>query len=157
MTTDTVMRDEDRAWYDLARALRVASSDLAAAPGIDYARLAERVQTSVRDPEEAVMAAALRGAGHVRPDPVEARLSRLSGRPLTVLRWLRGFGPALDFLAADRVREKRGVLLDALASAVATREDVQRWVVSGREADARRRWARLRLREAWAAWYGEPW
>ena len=60
MTTDTVMRDEDRAWYDLARALRVVSSDLAAAPGIDYARLAERVQTSVRDPEEAVMAAALR-------------------------------------------------------------------------------------------------
>lgn len=154
MTTDTTTRDEDRAWYDLARALRVVSSDLAAAPSV---RLAERVQSSVRDYEGAVMAAALRGAGHARPDPVEARLSRLSGRPLTVLRWLRSYGPALEFLAADRVREKRGVLLDDLASAVATIEDRQRWIASGRETAARRQWARLRLREAWAAWYGETW
>ena len=152
-------RDQDRRWYELARELRTITPDLAGAPGIDYARLANRVQSSTADPEAAMLAAALRGAGHVRPDPVEARLSRIEGRPLKVLRWLRGYGPALEWLAADMVEAHRGTLLDALAqmSGIATKEEAQRWEVSQRAADARRSWARLRLREAWSAWYGRAW
>lgn len=152
-------RDEDRAWFDLVRELRTATPDAPGPAGIDYEAAARRVQCSPSSPEDAMIAQALRGAGHVRADPVEARLRALTGRPLAVLRWLRGYGPALDWLAADRVAEKRGALLDALATGggVATVEEVQRWHASGRQVDARRQWARLRLREAWAAWFGRAW
>ena len=152
-------RDEDRAWYDLARELRTATPDAPGPAGIDYEAAARRVQCSPSSPEDAMIAQAMRGAGHVRADPVEARLRTLTGRPLAVLRWLRAFGPALQWLAADVVAEKRGQLLDALATGggVATVEEVQRWHASGRAVDARRQWARLRLREAWAAWFGRAW
>lgn len=152
-------RDEDHAWYDLARDLRVVSADAPGPAGIDYERAAHRVQCSPSSPEDAMIAQAMRGAGHVRADPVEARLRTLSGRPIAVLRWLRAFGPALEWLAADAIAEKRGALLDALATGggVATVEEVQRWHASGRVVDARRQWARLRLREAWAAWFGRAW
>lgn len=152
-------RDEDRAWYALAFALRAVAPDAPGPAGIDYEAAARRVQCSPSSPEDAMIAQAMRGAGHVRADPVEARLRTLTGRPLLVLRWLRAFGPALEWLAADLVDEKRGALLDALATGggVATAEEARRWHVSGRQADARRQWARLRLREAWAAWYGRAW
>lgn len=161
-------RDEDRAWYALAFALRAVAPDAPGPAGIDYEAASRRVQSSRSSPEDAMIAQAMRGAGHVRADPVEARLRTLTGRPLAVLRWLRAFGPALDWLAADRVAEKRADLLDALAltSGAATTEEVQRWAAAGtggkRRAgstatDGRRAWARLRLREAWAAWFGEAW
>lgn len=152
-------RDEDRAWYDLARELRTATPDAPGPAAIDYVAAANRVQCSPSSPEDAMIAQALRGAGHVRADPVEARLRTLTGRPLAVLRWLRAFGPALEWLAADVVAEKRGALLDALATGggVATVEEVQRWHASGHAVDARRRWARLRLREAWTAWFERAW
>jgi hypothetical protein len=152
-------RSEDRAWYDLALDLRVVTPDAMGPPGIDYERCAVRVQSSPSDPEDAMLAAAQRGAGHVRRDPVAERLERLSGRPRAVLVWLRGFAPAVDWLRVDAVQAHRGAFLDALAtsSAAATLEDAQRWAVSGRQVDARRQWARLRLREAWAAWHGRAW
>lgn len=153
--TASPTRHEDRAWYRLALDLRVVSADCAAAPGIDYERMANRVQMSRVEadvPHDF-------GRGHVRPDLVAARLERITGRPRAVLSWLRSFGPALEWLAADVIDEKRGALLDALAtgSGIATVEEAQRWAVADKPVDARRLWARLRLREAWAAWYGEAW
>ncbi len=153
-------RDEDRAWYDLARELRVFALDAPGPAGIDYERAQMRVQCSPSSPEDAMISQMLRGAGHVRVDPVEARLAAMApGRTLSTLRWLRGYAPALEWLAADKVQRRRGELLDALAddSGIATVEDMQRWHVSGRLVDARRQWARLRLREAWAAWFGRAW
>ncbi len=152
-------RDEDRAWFDLARDLRTATPDAPGPAAIDYVAAANRVQCSPSSPEDAMIAQAMRGAGHVRADPVEARLRALTGRPLAVLRWLRAFGPALQWLAADVVAEKRGQLLDALATGggVATNDEVLRWHASGRAVDARRQWARLRLRGAWVAWFGKVW
>ena len=104
-------------------------------------------------------AAAMPGAVHVRRDPVAERLDRLSGRPRAVLVWLRGFAAAVDWLRVDAVQKHRGAFLDALTTGrgVATTEDAQRWAVSGRAVDARRQWARLRMREAWAAYYGRAW
>lgn len=165
MTNDTTKpkppppRDEDRAWYDLARDLRVVSADAPGPAGIDYERAAHRVQCGPASPEDAMIAQALRGAGHVRADPVAERLARLpSGRGRAVCVWLRGFAPALEWLAADKVQAKRGALLDALAVAgVATAEDVAAWHVAERAVTARRAWARAALREAWAVWYGKRW
>lgn len=149
-----VSRDEDRAWYRLALDLRSVAPDCAAAPGIDYERLSQRVQTSPTQPDVPHGY----GRGHVRPDPVAAKLERVSGPALPVLLWLRSFGPALDWLAADRVEAKRSALLDALAtSGIASDEDVRRWHAADRMVNARRVWARLRLRAAWSAWYGEAW
>lgn len=152
-------RSEDRAWYDLALDLRVVTRDAMGPAGIDYERAAVRVQSSPSDPEDAMLAAAARGAGHVRRDPVAERLERIGGRPRAVLVWLRGFAAAVEWLAPRTVQEKRGAFLDALAtgSGVATTEDAQRWAVSGRQVDARRQWARLRMQEAWAAWHGRAW
>ena len=106
-----------------------------------------------------MLAAAARGAGHVRRDPVAERLEHIGGRPRAVLTWLRGFAAATEWLAPKVVQDKRGVFLDALANGagVATIEDAQRWHASGRQVDARRQWARLRMREAWAAWHGRAW
>lgn len=153
-------RDEDRAWYDLARDLRVVSADAPGPAGIDYERASMRVQCSPASPEDAMIAQALRGAGHVRADPVAARLAALpSGRGRAVCVWLRGFAPALTWLAADKVQEKRGALLDALAngSGAATPEDVAAWATAARHASARRAWARAALRQAWETWYGRKW
>lgn len=152
-------RSEDRAWYDLALDLRVVTVDAMGAAGIDYERAAVRVQSSPSDPEDAMAAAIARGAGHVRRDPVAERLEHLSGRPRAVLVWLRGFAAAVEWLRVDAVQEHRGAFLDALAtgSGVATLEEVQRWHASTRQADARRQWARLRMREAWSAWNGRAW
>ncbi len=153
-------RDEDRAWYELARDLRVVVPDAMGASGIDYERAAQRVQCSPASPEDAMLAAAVRGAGHVRRDLVAARLAALpSGTSRKVLVWLRGFGPALEWLAADVVAEKRGALLDALAtgSGAATREEAAAWHASPRASAARRQWARDALRGAWALWYGRAW
>ena len=147
-------RDEDRALYRLALDLRSVSPDCAAAPGIDYERLSQRVQTS---PTEPTLPHGY-GRGHVRPDPVAARLTRVAGPALPVLLWLRSFGPTLEWLAADRVEAKRADLLDALANAgIATYEDARRWAAADHPTTARRTWARLRLRAAWSAWTGEAW
>jgi len=148
-------RDEDRAWYRLALDLRSVAPDCAAAPGIDYERLANRVQTSTSAcdlPHDY-------GRGHVAPDRVAERLERIAGRPGRVLRWLRSFGPALEWLRADTVDDKRGALLDALATGAGAAEiaDVQRWAAADKPVDARRQWSRIRLREAWSAWTGEAW
>jgi len=148
-------RDEDRAWYRLALDLRSVAPDCAAAPGIDYERLGNRVQSSPiaydvpRD----------YGRGHVAPDRTAAKLARITGRPRKVLTWLRSFGPALEWLRADVIDAHRGALPDALATGAGATEpaDVQRWALADKPVDARRQWARLRLREAWAAWYGETW
>lgn len=153
-------RDEDRAWYRLALDLRSVAPDCAAAPGIDYERMSQRVQGGVpRDLHDVAIEQSLRSAGHVAPDRTAAKLARITGRPRVVLVWLRSFGPALEWLRADVIDEKRGALLDALATGAGATEpaDVQRWAAADKPVDARRQWARLRLREAWAAWYGETW
>ena len=150
----TAARDEDRAWYRLALDLRSVTPDCAAAPGIDYERLAQRVQTSPVEPDVPPGY----GRGHVPPDRVAARLERMTGVARRTLTWLRGFGPALEWLRADVVADGRAKLLDALAvGGVATVEDAQRWATAARPTEARRTWARARLREAWSAWYGEAW
>lgn len=146
-------RAEARAWLDLALALRVVAADCAAAPGIDYARMADRVQTSRLE----VDVPHGYGRGHVRPDRVAARLATITGRPHTTLAWLRSFGPAVDCLRADVVADRLRDLLDAAALAVATVEDRQRWAVADKPREAQRSFARRVLREAWAAWYGEAW
>lgn len=153
-------RSEDRTWYDLALDLRAVVPDAMGPSGIDYERCAVRVQCSPASPEDAMLSAAARGAGHVRRDHVAERLAQISGRPRAVLGWLRGFAPAVEWLRVDVVQEKRGAFLDALAtgSGIASAEEVAAWhVTPSRAAAARRQWARLRLREAWAAWHGRAW
>lgn len=146
------MTDEMTVWYRLALSLRSVSPDCAAAPGIDYERLSQRVQSSPAEPDVPHGY----GRGHVRPDAVAARIDRLTGRPRRVCVWLRGFGPALEWLGGERREEHRGDFLDAVALACATAEDRLRWLTldTPRErADARRAYARAALAEAAGAWW----
>lgn len=153
-------RDEGDAWYRLAFALHAVSPDCAAAPGIDYERMAQRVQSS---PTEQDLPHGY-GLGHVRADPVEGRIQGMAGRPRRTARWLRASGVVLAWLHADVFADKRGLLLDAVALGVSTAEERLTWALfEGRQAssrevtDARRRYARAALRECWSAWFREAW
>lgn len=165
-------RSEARAFYNLAFALQASSPDCASAPGIDYERMSQRVQGGVRECD----IPAGYGRGHVRADPVEARMVTLTGRPFRTARWLRSFGPALTWLDHDHAPHKLGNFLDACCDAVADAAAIARWsdapavlasegvaaktarTLTARErTDARRRYARAALHEAWAVWFREAW
>lgn len=164
-------RSEARAFYNLAFSLQASSPDCASAPGIDYERMSQRVQGGVKECD----IPAGYGRGHVRADPVEARIATMTGRPLRTARWLRSFGPAQTWLDAAHA-DKLGCVLDACCDAVADAAAIARWSdapaveasegVTAKNArkltprerlDARRAYARAALREAWAVWYREAW
>lgn len=147
--------DTWRAWYRLALDLRSVAPDCASAPGIDYERLSQRVQSSPVEPDLPHGF----GRGHVPPDRVAERLTRMTGRPLRVCLWLRSFGPALEWLGGEKAEDHRGDFLDQVALACATAEDRSRWVsLDGHRAqvEARRRWARAAMGEACRAWHPKP-
>lgn len=147
--------DTWRAWYRLALDLRSVAPDCASAPGIDYERLSQRVQSSPVEPDLPHGF----GRGHVPPDRVAERLTRMTGRPLRVCSWLRSFGPALEWLGGEKAEDHRGDFLDQVALACATAEDRSRWVsLDGHRAqvEARRRWARAAMGEACRAWHPKP-
>jgi len=174
MTTEqgaAAPRDENLALLDLVRALRGAAPAGAALSAMNYARVAQRVQGGTVDHEELVLRRA-RALAAPAVDPAAERLAALRGdgapsRPWRVLAWLRTSGVGLEYTAAtvrgDATADTRAAakrkLLDALAAAqgVATGEERAAWAAAARGVEGRRMWARLRLREAWALWFGATW
>lgn len=168
-------RNEDRAWLDLALALRVVTPDAPGPAGIDYERAANRVQCSPTSPDEMMLSLARAARGARAVDRVAERLAELRGlgldargrRSLAVLVRLREAPASLEWIAVsvsalstpDAVTRARVALLDALAddAGLSTPEERAAWAASMKPNGARRQWARLALREAWALWYGRAW
>lgn len=167
-------RDEDRAWLDLALALRVVTPDAPGPAGIDYERAANRVQTSPASPDEVMLSLARamrRGSGVDRVAEKLAALRPAEGtralRAWHVLGWVRRSPCVLEWITvgvsrdatAEAVADARCEVLDKLTedAGLSTPEERAAWAASAKPSGARRQWARLRLREAWCLWYGETW